>query len=193
MFRRKKIFLLIPLCVFLYACPLESPVPLDERPVQAIDTSLLGFWYGIVKDGSDFFGIEALDIKKESDSVYNITRYGKAIKGSMIMPDTAYFTGYVSTFDNQTFMNVVGSIVEVIPRKRKSPEIITRKIYYLASLELHHDTLSVKTVTGDFAGLNPRFKNPAELRNMILSVKKSGKNIFDDVYKLSYRKMEKPF
>jgi hypothetical protein len=55
---------------------------------------LLGYWYGIVKDGSDFFGIEALDISKQSDSTYALIRYGKGIKDDFILPDTSYFSGY---------------------------------------------------------------------------------------------------
>jgi hypothetical protein len=167
---------------------LESPVPLDERPVQPIDSSYIGFWYGIIKDGSDYFGIEALDISKKSDSTYNIIRYGKAIKGSIILPDTSYFTGYISNFDEKTFMNVETTIVEVIPVKKKKTEIKTTKIYYLGMIELHHDTLVVKTVSDSFVGLNPRFKNPAELRNAMLTATKENKNIYDDVYKLSYKK-----
>jgi len=193
MFRQKNILLLLPLCIFLYACPLESPVPLDEKPVQKIDTNLIGYWYGIIKDGSDFFGIEALEISKFSDSTYFITRYGKSIKDNIILPDTAHFTGYLSTLGEETFMNVATTIVEVIPRKKKEPEIKKTKAYYLAMIELHHDTLVVKTVTNEFAGLNPRFKNSTELRNILLSMKKENRNIYDDVYKLSYRKMIKPF
>ena len=68
----------------LCGCPYESPLPLDEKPTEAVDSSLFGFWYGIVKDGSDYFGIEALEIERETDSIYKIIRYGKAIKGDMI-------------------------------------------------------------------------------------------------------------
>jgi hypothetical protein len=166
---------------------------LDERPVQAIDTSLIGFWYGIIKDGSDYFGIEALDISKKSDSTYNIIRYGKAIKGSIILPDTSYFTGYLSGLGEKTYMNVETTIVEVVPLKKKKTEIRTIKIYYLGMVELHHDTLVVKTVSDNFVGINPRFRNPAELRSAILTATSDNKNIYDDVYKLSYKKMKKPF
>lgn len=179
--------------MFLYACPLESPVPLDEKPVQAIDSNYIGYWYGIVKDGSDYFGIEALDISKNSDSTYNIIRYGKAIKGSIILPDTSYFKGYISNIGDEEFMNVESSLVEIIPRKRKNPEIRTTKIYYVASIELHHDTLVVKTITDNFGDLNSRYKNPAELRNALHLATEQKKNIYDDVYKLSYKKMTKPF
>ena len=189
----KKFLWLLPLSFFLTACPFESPVPLDENPLQPADTTLLGYWYGIVKDGSDYFGIEALDISKQSDSVYKIIRYGKSIKGNMIMPDTAHFTGYISRIGDQTYMNVESAIVEVIPRKRKPPEIKTTKIYYIASIELSNDTLTVKTVTDNFYGLNPRFGKPEDLRNVISTLTGKNKNIFDDQYKLSYRKMEKPF
>jgi hypothetical protein len=75
----KKLLWLLPVTIILYACPFESTVALEKKPVESVDSTLMGYWYGIVKDGSDFFGIEALDISKHSDSVYNITRYGKAI------------------------------------------------------------------------------------------------------------------
>ncbi len=192
MLKSKKILWLFPLCFILYACPFESPVPLDAKPVESIDTSLIGYWYGIVKDGSDYFGIEALDIKKLSDSTYSIIRYGKSIKGDMILPDTSYFTGYTSKVGSRTYMNVEATIVEVIPRNEKAPEVKTSKIYYLATLEKRHDTLTVQTVTDGFAGMNPRFRNPQELKQTISSMTEQNKNIFDDVYKLSYRKTQRP-
>ena len=192
MFKVLKFTWLLPLCFIFSACPFESPMPLDDQPTERIDTSLLGYWYGIVKDGSDFFGIEALDISKHSDSTYDIIRYGKVIKGDMIMPDTSHFIGYTSHIDDQLYMNVETNIVEVIPRKKKEPEIKTSKVYYLATLKLKHDTLSVQTVTDGFAGLNPNFHSPEDIRQTITSLKKKNKNIYDDVYKLSYRKMQRP-
>ena len=192
MFRSKKILLLLPLCIILYACPFESPMAFDMKPVEPIDTSLLGYWYGIVKDGSDFFGIEALDIRKLSDSAYDIIRYGKAIKGDMILPDTSHFTGYTSKVGDRLFMNVETSIIEVISKNRKAPEIKTTKAYYLASIEIRHDTLVVQTITDGFSGKNPHFHNPEELRQTVLAITGQHKNIFDDTYQLSYRKMKKP-
>lgn len=192
MFKPGKFLWLIPVCIILYACPYESPLPLDAKPAEPIDTSLIGYWYGIVKDGSDYFGIEALDIQKLSDSTYNITRYGKAIKGNMILPDTSFFTGYISKAGSQLYMNVEANIVEVIPRSKKAPEVKTTKIYYLASIELKHDTLTVQTVTDGFSGKNPRFHNPEQLKQVVSSMTGQNKNIYDDVYKLSYRKTLRP-
>ncbi|HYM92735.1 MAG TPA: hypothetical protein VET23_01235 [Chitinophagaceae bacterium] len=192
MFKSLKFLWLLPFCFILYACPFESPLPLDEKPVAAVDTSLLGYWYGIVKDGSDFFGVEALDISRHSDSTYDIIRYGKVIKGDMILPDTSHFIGYTSKLGDQLYMNIEATIVEVIPRRKKEPEIKTTKVYYLATLKLRHDTLSIKTVTDGFAGLNPNFRNPEDLRKAITSLQEKGKNVYDDTYKLSYRKMERP-
>jgi hypothetical protein len=167
-------------------------VPLDAKPTEPVDTSLFGYWYGIVKDGSDFFGIEALDIKKLSDSTYDIIRYGKAIKGDMILPDTAHFSGYTSIVDSQLYMNVETTVVDVIQQPKKPPIINTSKAYYLASINLSHDTLTVQTITDGFSGKNPNFKNPDALRNTVSSLSKQGKNIFDDVYKLSYHKIKRP-
>jgi len=167
-------------------------MPLDTFPTEKVDTSLTGYWYGIVKDGSDFFGIEALDITKQTDYTYNITRYGKVIKGDMIMPDTSRFTGYASHIGDQLYMNVETNIVEIIPNGKKEPEIKTTKIFYLAALTLKHDTLSVQTITDGFAGLNPNFHSGEDIRKTILSLKEKGENVYDDVYKLSYRKTQRP-
>lgn len=187
----KKFLWFLPFVVLLYACPYESAVPLEPAPVEAIDTTLTGYWYGIVKDGSDFFGIEALEITKRSDSVYNITRYGKAIKGDMILPDTAYYTGYTSYVGDQRYMSVEGSIVTVTPRKKKPAEIKTQQVFYLAAFTMQADTLSVKTVTDGVAGLRI-LRQPAELKQLITDLTANKKNIFDNEYSLSYRKIKKP-
>lgn len=191
MFKALRLIWLLPLCFIFSACPFESPMPLDEHPTEKIDTSLLGYWYGIVKDGSDFFGIEALDISKGSDSAYKIIRYGKVVKGDMIMPDTSHFIGFTSHLNDQLYMNVETNIVEVIPQNNKGPEIKTTKVFYLCALKLKHDTLSVQTVADGFAGMNPRFHTPEDIRHAIISLQTENKNIYDDVYKLSYRKMQR--
>jgi hypothetical protein len=173
-------------------CPYESPLPLDEKPTEPVDSSLFGFWYGIVKDGSDYFGIEALEISKESDSTYNIIRYGKAIKGDMVLPDTSYFTGFISHIDEQRYFNIATNIVEVIPRKNKKPEIKTTRVYYLSPFSVSHDTMQVRTITDGFYARNPHWKSNNELKDKIRQMMADKINIYDDIYKLSYRKMEKP-
>lgn len=187
----KKLLWLLPFTIGLCACPFESTVPLEAKPAEAIDSSLLGYWYGIVKDGSDFFGIEALDIAKESDSVYAITRYGKAIKGDIILPDTAHFTGYTSYIGDQRYMNVEGAIVTVKPRKNKQPDITTQKVYYLAAIQVAHDTLTVKTITETFS-VKKIFRSPDELKKLVSDMNTDQKNIYDDQYSLQYRKIPKP-
>ena len=180
------------LSFIITGCPYESPLPLDAKPTEPIDTSLLGFWYGIVKDGSDYFGIEALEIAKETDSTYNIIRYGKAIKGDMVLPDTAYFTGFISYIDQQRFFNIEANIVEMIPRKNKKPEIRTTRIYYLSPFTVSHDTMQVRTITDGFYGRTPRWNSGEELKQKIRQLLSENKNIYDDIYKLSYRRIEKP-
>jgi hypothetical protein len=180
------------LSFIITGCPYESPLPLDAKPTEPIDTSLLGFWYGIVKDGSDYFGIEALEIAKETDSTYNIIRYGKAIKGDMVLPDTAYFTGFISYIDQQRFFNIETNIVEMIPRKNKKPEIRTTRIYYLSPFTVSHDTMQVRTITDGFYGRTPRWNSGEELKQKIRQLLSENKNIYDDIYKLSYRRIEKP-
>ena len=178
--------------VILCGCPYESPLPLDARPTEAVDSSLFGFWYGIVKDGSDYFGIEALEISKETDSTYNIIRYGKAVKGDMVLPDTAYFTGFVSTIDEQRVFNIATNIVEVIPRRGRAPEVKTTRIYYLSPFTVSHDTMQVKTITDGFYAKNPHWKSNGELKEKLRQMMADKANIYDDIYKLSYRKIEKP-
>lgn len=131
----KKLLWLLPLCTVLTACPFESTVPVAIAPSEPVDTTLVGYWYGIVKDGSDFFGIEALEISKQSDSVYAVTRYGKAVKGDIILPDTAYFTAYTTTIGEQRFMNIEGSVLIETLRRNKQPEYKKEKVFYVSALE----------------------------------------------------------
>jgi hypothetical protein len=187
----KKLLWLLPLTIVLYACPFESKVPLAPAPVEPVDSSLMGYWYGIIKDFSDMFGIEALDITKQSDSVYAITRYGKAIKGDIILPDTAYFTGYTSYIGEQRYLNIEGTVLIVTPRRNKQPDIKKEKVFYLAAIDRHNDTLIVKTITEDFS-TRKVFKDPEEFKQFVSELIAQKKNIYDDQYSLSYRKIQKP-
>jgi hypothetical protein len=188
----KKLLWLIPLCVVLYACPYESTVALEPKPVEPVDSSLLGYWYGIVKDGSDFFGIEALDISQKTDSSYSIIRYGKAAKGDIILPDTAYFTGYISYLGAQRFMNIEGSVVIVTTRGRKPAEVKMQKVFYLANFDMQRDTLNMRTITETFSPSRRGFNTSEELKNTIIDLTVRKINIYDDLYSLSYRKIQKP-
>jgi hypothetical protein len=192
LFYMKKLLWLLPLSVVLYACPFESTVPLEAKPVEPVDSSLVGYWYGIVKDGSDFFGIEALDITQQSDSVYSITRYGKVIKGDIILPDTAFFTGYTSYIGEQRYMNIEGSMLLVTTKgKKKQPVVVTQKIFYISALNRSNDTLSVKTVTENFS-TQKIFSSPGEFKSLVTDMINQKKNVFDDQYSMSYRKVQKP-
>jgi hypothetical protein len=189
----KKLLFILPICIILYACPYESTVALEHGPVEPIDTSLLGYWYGIVKDGSDFFGIEALDITKKTDSTYSIVRYGKAAKGDIILPDTSYFTGYTSYVGDERFMNIEGSVVIINSKgRRQAPEVITQKVFYLANFRARHDTLHMKTITENFSTSRRGFNTPEELKRVVMDMLVHQKNIYDDLYALSYRKIERP-
>jgi hypothetical protein len=188
----KKLLWLLPISIILYACPFESKVPLAAAPVETIDSSLLGYWYGIIKDGSDYFGIEALDITKQSDSTYSIIRYGKAAKGDIILPDTAYFTGYISYINGQRFMNIEASVLLVTNRRNKAPEVTKQKVYYLAAFNMQHDTLNMKTITENFSASRKGFNTPEELKQEVVNLTTQQKNIFDDMYALSYHKIQRP-
>ncbi len=188
-----RILLLLPaFACALCACPFESAVPLAARPAEAVDSSLIGYWYGIVKDGSDYFGIEALEIEKQSDSVYAITRYGKAVKGDIILPDTSYFTGYISHIGQQRFMNIEGSVVLTTLRGKKPPEITVQKVFYISCLGRSNDTLSVRTITEKFSPTRKTFSGPDMLEREVIEMLRQGKNIYDDLYSMSYRKIQKP-
>ncbi len=188
----KKLLWLLPLTTLLCACPFESTVPLAPAPTEPVDTNLVGYWYGIVRDGSDFFGIEALEITKHSDSIYAITRYGKAMKGDIILPDTAYFTGYISYIGDNRFMNIEGSVLITLPRRNKTPEYKKQQVFYLSAFETHHDTLSIKTISEDFSPTRKIFKTSEELSRIVTESLNQQKNIYDDLYTLSYRKIPKP-
>jgi hypothetical protein len=187
----KKLLWFLPLAITLYACPFESKVPLARTPAEPVDSSLLGYWYGIIKDFSDMYGIEALDITRQSDSVYAITRYGKAIKGDIILPDTAYFTGYTSYIGEQRYMNIEGTVLIVTPRRNKQPDLKQEKVFYLAAIHRHNDTLSVKTISEDFS-TRKVFKDPEEFKQFVSEQIARQKNIYDEQYSLSYRKIQKP-
>ncbi len=188
----RKLLWLLPIAFILCACPFESKVPLAAAPVEVVDTSMVGYWYGIVKDGSDFFGIEALDITKQSDSTYAIVRYGKAIKGDIILPDTAYFTGYTSYINNLKFMNVESTIVLVENRRNKQPVITKEKVFYMAMFEMQNDTLRLKTISESFSPTLKIFSSPDHLKDVVSDLLNQEKNIYDDMYSLSYRKIPKP-
>lgn len=182
---------LLPLSFVVSACPFESNVALAPGPSEPVDSSLFGYWYGIIKDFSDVFGIEALEITKQSDSVYAITRYGKAVKGDIILPDTAYYTGFISHIGEQRFMNIEGSVTIAVPKRNKQTEYRTEKIYYLSVLDRRNDTLHVKTITDDFSN-RKTFKTPDEFKQLISESLSQQKNIYDELYALSYRKIQKP-
>lgn len=187
-----KFLWLLPLCFILYACPFESTVALERKPAQTVDSALFGYWYGIVKDGSDFFGIEALDIAQQSDSVYSITRYGKAIKGDIILPDTAYFTGFTSYIGEQRYMNIVADILIEEPRRNsKLKDLRKQRVYYIAKIDRHNDTLVVKTITETFSK-KKLFNSPEDFKEAISNLSDNEKELYDDQYSLSYRKIPKP-
>lgn len=183
---------LLPLSLVLFGCPFESTVALEQKPVEPVDSTLCGYWYGIVKDGSDFFGIEALDISRQSDSVYAITRYGKAIKGDIILPDTAYFTGYTSWIGDKRYMNVVADILLEEPRRNsRIKELKKQRVYYVADIIRNTDTLVVKTITETFS-IKKIFKSPEEFKQAISAQAGNEKALYDEQYSLSYRKIPKP-
>lgn len=181
---------LLPLCSILSACPFESTVPMEARPVEPVDSSLLGYWYGIVKDGSDYFGIEALEISQKSDSLYSIIRYGKGIKADMIMPDTATFTGYTSYIGEQRFMNLEGQVtIEEIHKKKR--ETRQQKVFYISALDRRNDTLNVRAVTEGFS-TKKYFNRPADFKQLVTEMLARQHNIYDEQYSLKYRKIPKP-
>ena len=188
----KKLCWLLPVAFILSACPFESNVPLSHSPAEPIDSNLLGYWYGIVKDGSDFFGIEALEITSKSDSTYSITRYGKAAKGDIILPDTSYFTGYISYIGEQRFMNLESSIISFQKKGKRASVEIKQKIFYIANFERRYDTLSMKTISENFPHPYTGFRTPEDLKQAVLSLSDQPKKIYDDLYSLSYRKIPKP-
>jgi hypothetical protein len=187
----KHFFWLLPLAIILSACPFESNMPLEQKPALAIDTSLNGYWYGIVKDGSDFFGIEALDIKSKTDSLYSIIRYGKSIKGDMILPDTAYFTGFLTNLNGEPYMNVVADVVVTERDKKGKIQVKNQTVYYIGQVKQQNDTLSVKMVTEDFTK-RKFYKSPEEFKQTVVGYLHENKNIFDDQYNLSYKRIRKP-
>ena len=187
------LYLLLPLSFVLSACPFESPVPLAARPAEPVDISLIGYWYGIITDGSDYFGIEALEIAKQSDSVYSITRYGKVVKDDTYLRDTSHFTGFISYLGEERFMNVESIKTFVIPATKKQAESRKeKKFYYLASLERRKDTLSVKTIREGFSPSRRTLNIPDDLKRMVSESLAQKIDIYEEDFTLSYKKITKP-
>ena len=88
-------------------------------------------------------------------------------------------------------MNLEGSVVIVTPRRNKPPEYKKVKVFYLSAIDRRHDTISVKTITEDFS-TRKVFKSPEELKQFVAELIAQEKNIYDDQYSLSYRKIPKP-
>jgi hypothetical protein len=124
--------------------------------------------------------------------VYAITRYGKAVKGDIILPDTAYYTGYTSWIGDQRFMNIESSVLIVVPRRNKEPELRNEKVFYISAIERNNDTLVVKTITENFSPTRRIIKSPPDLVKLVSETLGQQKNIYDEQYTLSYRKMQKP-
>jgi hypothetical protein len=163
---------------------------MEARPVEAVDSSLLGYWYGIVKDGSDFFGIEALELSTRSDSTYSIIRYGKGIKGDIVLPDTSYFTGFTSYIGEQRFMNVEGFIT-IQEGSRKNRVYRKEKVFYVSAIHNRNDTLDVRTITENFS-TRKVFNGPSDFKQLVTEMLGRHGNIYDDQYSLKYRKIPKP-
>lgn len=191
MTKKKLLWWLLPLSFAISACPFETNVALAPGPSEPVDSTLFGYWYGIIKDFSDVYGIEALEITRQTDSVYAITRYGKAVKGDMILPDTANYTGFISYIGEKRFMNVEGTAMVPVYKKNKQTEYRAEKVYYMSLLEKRNDTIHVKTITDGFT-TRKVFKTPDELKNLVTESLGQQKNIYDDLYVLSYRKIQKP-
>ena len=89
-------------------------------------------------------------------------------------------------------MNVQGSVVIVNTRRNKAPEIITQKVFYLANFDMRNDTLNMKTITENFSTSRNGFQTPQELKRVVTDMTAQQKNIYDDLYSLSYKKIPKP-
>jgi hypothetical protein len=88
-------------------------------------------------------------------------------------------------------MNIEGSVTIAVPKRNKQTEYRTEKIYYLSVLERRNDTLHVKTITDDFSS-RKTFKTPDDLKQLVSESLNKQKNIYDELYALSYRKTQKP-
>jgi hypothetical protein len=88
-------------------------------------------------------------------------------------------------------MNIEGSVQLKDTRNKKSPKMVTTKVYYASAIERRHDTLDVKTVTETFSA-KKFYTRPEDFKQAISNVISAQKNVFDDQYSLKYRKITKP-
>jgi hypothetical protein len=89
-------------------------------------------------------------------------------------------------------MNIEGFVLIMVPRRNKQPEYKKEKVFYMSAFEKRHDTLSIKTVTETFSPTKKIFSSPEDLRRMVAESLKQEKDIYDDLFSLSYRKIAKP-
>jgi hypothetical protein len=90
------------------------------------------------------------------------------------------------------YMNIVADILIEEPRRNsKAVDMRKQRVYYIAKIDRSNDTLFVKTITESFS-VRKYFNSPEEFRQAISKQAQENKNIFDDQYSLSYRKIIKP-
>jgi hypothetical protein len=108
----------------------------------------------------------------------------------MILPDTAFFTGFTSRIGDWKFMNIEGYVrFEEIVKKKYVVRM--QKVFYVSALNRSNDTLDVKTITESFS-TRKFFSGPGEFRQLVIEMLERKKNIFDEQYSLKYRKIPKP-
>lgn len=66
------------------------------------------------------------------------------------------------------------------------------RVFYMSALERRNDTLSIKTITENFSPTRKELNTPDDLKRVVVDALSQQKNIFDDLYSLSYRKIPKP-
>ena len=89
-------------------------------------------------------------------------------------------------------MNIEGTVLIVTPRRNKTLEYKKEKVFYASALEKRNDTLFVKTISENFSPVVKQFKSPADFLHAVTESMDQQKNIYDDLYTLSYRRIPRP-
>jgi hypothetical protein len=93
---------------------------------------------------------------------------------------------------DKKYMNVMAEIVLEEPRRNgRTKELKKQRVYYVAGIDWQRDTLQVNTVTETFS-IKKNFRSTEEFKQAVLLQAGNAKDLYDEQYSLSYRKMPKP-
>ncbi len=97
--KRYTYFLLSPLLLLLWGCPIELNYPIDEPGSRKIDRDLLGVWSCEDNNCTEFRTLEVSEGNAPNSYLIKVLE-----KGESYMSDDSVFVGYSTEFANELMM-----------------------------------------------------------------------------------------